>query len=75
MLTFVVFCCYIYLKWFIEVEDCMNKKTNTTEVVKIRLSPDSKKKLQEIADKEYRTFADQCRLALVEWLELKAKRQ
>lgn len=53
----------------------MNKKTNTTEVVKIRLSPDSKKKLQEIADKEYRTFADQCRLALVEWLELKAKRQ
>jgi len=53
----------------------MRKQPEETEVVKIRLGSDAKKRLQEIADKECRTFADQCRLALSEWLETKGKRR
>ena len=53
----------------------MKTKIEETEVVKIRLGSDAKKRLQEIAEKEYRTFADQCRLALFEWLETKSKRR
>lgn len=45
-----------------------------TEAVKIRISSVSKTKLQAIAESEYRTFAEQCRLALDEWLELRTKR-
>jgi predicted transcriptional regulator len=52
----------------------MTKQTEQTEAVKIRLGCDDKTKLQEIAEKEFRTFTDQCRLALHEWLEAKAKR-
>jgi hypothetical protein len=48
----------------------MNKKiTYQTEVVKIRLGSEDKVKLQEIAEKEHRSFGGQCRLALHEWLE------
>lgn len=52
----------------------MKKPADQTEVVKIRLGSDDKTKLQEIAEREFRTFADQCRLAVHEWLESKAKR-
>lgn len=44
-------------------------RTDETEVVKIRISTTAKLKLQDIAKKEYRTFADQCRLSLDEWIE------
>ena len=52
----------------------MNKKLEQTEVVKIRLGSDDKVRLQEIAEAEFRTFSDQCRLALREWLEMKSAR-
>jgi hypothetical protein len=55
----------------------MNKEKEQnaeTEVVKIRLGSDDKVRLQEIAEKEFRSFADQCRLALHEWLEQKSAR-
>jgi len=45
------------------------KKTQKTEVVKIRLGSTDKKILEEIAEKECRTFSDQCRLAIREWIE------
>ncbi len=45
-----------------------------TEVVKIRLGSDDKARLQELAEREFRSFADQCRMALREWLETKAKK-
>jgi len=40
------------------------QQSEQTEVVKIRLGPDDKVRLQEIAEKECRTFSDQCRLAI-----------
>ena len=52
----------------------MTKQADQTEVVKIRLGSEDKVKLQEIAEKEFRSFADQCRLALREWLETKSAR-
>jgi len=52
----------------------VNKKNQKTEVVKIRLGSTDKVMLQEIAEKECRTFADQCRLALREWLKTKSAR-
>ena len=52
----------------------MTKQTEQTEVVKIRLGSEDKVRLQEIAEKEFRSFADQCRLALHEWLETKSAR-
>ncbi|MDD5394957.1 MAG: hypothetical protein PHE17_18215 [Thiothrix sp.] len=51
------------------------KTTNQTEVVKIRLGCEIKAELQKIAEKEYRTFSDQCRMALAEWVEEKNKRR
>jgi predicted transcriptional regulator len=52
----------------------MTKQAEQTEVVKIRLGSDDKVRLQEIAEKEFRSFSDQCRLALNEWLEMKSAR-
>jgi hypothetical protein len=52
----------------------MTKQAEQTEVVKIRLGSEDKVRLQEIAKKEFRSFADQCRLALHEWLETKSAR-
>jgi DNA phosphorothioation-dependent restriction protein DptG len=46
----------------------MTKQPETTEVVKIRLGSSDKIRLQEIAEKEGRTFSSQCRIALNEWL-------
>lgn len=40
-----------------------------TEVVKIRISSEDKELLEQIAKKEHRTFAGQCRFGLHEWLE------
>ena len=51
-----------------------NKKSEQTEVVKIRLGSDDKVRLQEIAEKGFRSFAAQCRLALSEWLEQRSAR-
>lgn len=39
------------------------------EVVKIRLSTETKNKITEVAEKEYRTFDAQCRLILNEWVK------
>jgi len=47
----------------------MPKKLAETEVVQIRLGTEQKKRLQEIAERECRTFADQCRYALAQWLK------
>ena len=47
----------------------MTKQAEQTEVVKIRLGSEVKVRLQEIAEKEFRSFADQCRLAIREWLK------
>jgi hypothetical protein len=44
-----------------------------SEVVKIRISEETKIILQEIAKKEYRTFAEQCRLALDKWVNSVSK--
>jgi len=52
----------------------MIKPSEQTEVVKLRLGSEDKVRLQEIAEKEFRSFADQCRLALHEWLETKSAR-
>jgi predicted transcriptional regulator len=52
----------------------MTKKAEQTEVVKIRLGSEDKVRLQEIAEKECRTFSDQCRLAIREWLKTKSAR-
>lgn len=52
----------------------MPKTTEKTEVVKIRLGSTDKAKLQAIAEAEFRTFADQCRLSLREWIEQKEAR-
>lgn len=52
----------------------MTKQAEQTEVVKIRLGSEDKVRLQEIAEKGFRTFADQCRMALHEWLETKSAR-
>ena len=52
----------------------MNKQSDQTEVVKIRLGSEDKVKLQEIAETECRTFSDQCRLAIREWLKTKSAR-
>ena len=52
----------------------MNKKTEQTEVVKIRLGSEDKVSMQEIAEKECRTFSDQCRLAIREWLKINSAR-
>ena len=49
-------------------------KEQNTEVVKIRLGSEDKVRLQEIAEKECRTFSDQCRLAIREWLKTKSAR-
>jgi hypothetical protein len=46
----------------------MTKPAEQTEVVKIRLGTEDKVRLQEIAEKEFRSFADQCRLALSGWI-------
>jgi hypothetical protein len=40
-----------------------------SKVVKIRITQKTKKKLQEIAAMEYRTFAEQCRRILDEWVD------
>jgi predicted transcriptional regulator len=47
------------------------KKINQTEVVKIRLYSADKNRLEEIAKKECRSFMDQVRFAIKEWLEKK----
>ena len=52
----------------------MTKQTEQTEVVKIRLGSEDKVRLQEIAETECRTFSDQCRLAIREWLKNKSAR-
>ena len=39
-----------------------------TEVIKIRVDSEIKKKLEIIAESEQRTFAGQVRLALQEWI-------
>jgi predicted transcriptional regulator len=39
-----------------------------------RLNTEIKKKLEEIAEREQRTFAGQIRLALQEWIENKSAR-
>lgn len=39
-----------------------------TEVIKIRLSSITKEKIQEEAEKEYRSFAKQCQMILDEWV-------
>ena len=52
----------------------MNKQTEQTEVVKIRLGSSEKTALEAIAEREYRTFAAQVRLAVREWLEVKSAR-
>ena len=44
------------------------------EIVKIRISPKTKKVMMEIADKEYRSFLDQGRLALDEWVDNRLKK-
>jgi predicted transcriptional regulator len=49
----------------------VKKQADQTEVVKIRLGSADKKRLEEIAEKECRSFADQCRFAIKEWLEKK----
>jgi len=46
-------------------------KTEKMEVIKIRLSSETKEKLQKIAEKEYRTFDAQCRLILNDWIQQK----
>ena len=51
----------------------MTKQPEQTEVVKIRLGSSDKAKLQEIAEKECRTFSYQCRLAIREWLSKRGK--
>ena len=51
-----------------------DEQTKNCEIVKIRISAKTKKTLQEIADKEYRSFLDQGRLALDEWVENRIKR-
>ena len=52
----------------------MNKTTEKTVVINnFRLSAEIKKKLEEIAAREQRTFAGQIRLALQEWLESKPR--
>jgi hypothetical protein len=52
----------------------MTKQTEQTEVVKIRLSSENKVRLQEIAENECRTFSDQCRLVIREWLKTNSAR-
>ena len=52
----------------------MTKQSEQTEVVKIRLGSEDKVRLQEIAETECRTFSDQCRLAIWEWLKTKSAR-
>ena len=52
----------------------MNKQTEQTEVVKIRLGSSEKTALEAIAERECRTFAAQVRLAVREWLEVKSAR-
>jgi hypothetical protein len=39
-----------------------------TEVVKIRIATLTKKRIQKISDKEYRSFAKQCQMILDEWV-------
>ena len=51
-----------------------DEQTKNSEIVKIRISAKTKKTLQEIADKEYRSFLDQGRLALDEWVENRIKK-
>ena len=51
----------------------MNKKIETTEPVKIRLSTSVKTQLQKLADENERTLAGQIRLALGEWIENKSR--
>jgi predicted DNA-binding protein len=46
-----------------------------TEVVSIRLSKETKNRVQELADKEYRTFADQCRFILDAWFSDKKDKE
>ncbi len=50
------------------------EKAEQTEVVKIRIGSEDKLRLQEIAEAECRTFSDQCRLAIREWLKTKSAR-
>ena len=53
----------------------MNKTTEKTVVINnFRLGSEIKKKLEEIAEREQRTFAGQIRLALQEWVEQKSAR-
>jgi hypothetical protein len=52
----------------------MNKKIETTDVIKLRIGASLKEKLEEIAEREQRTLAGQIRLALHEWLENKDRR-
>lgn len=49
----------------------MKKQAEQTEVVKIRLGSSYKNRLEEIAKKECRSFMDQVRFAIKEWLEKK----
>jgi len=51
----------------------MNKTTEKSVVINnFRLSSEIKKKLEEIAEREQRTFSGQIRLALHEWIENKS---
>ncbi len=52
----------------------IKKQADATEVVKIRLGSEDKVRLQEIAESDCRTFSDQCRLAIREWLKTKSAR-
>jgi len=52
----------------------MNKTTEKTVVINnFRLSSEIKKRLEEIAEREQRTFAGQIRRALQEWIENKSR--
>lgn len=46
-------------------------ESEKTEVIKIRIAVSTKKRVQEIASREYRSFAKQCQLILDEWLDNK----
>ena len=52
----------------------IKKQAEQTEVIKIRLGSEDKVRLQVIAETEFRTFSDQCRLAIREWLKTKSAR-
>ena len=52
----------------------MNKTTEKTDVIKMRIDSDVKIELEKISELEQRTLVGQIRLALREWLEQKSAR-